>query len=165
MLKPVRARHGFTLVEVLIVMTVFAILAVTVLPQFTAANDDALEAGLRGNLKLLRSQLELYRLQHRGSYPARGSIDPEAFADAMLLSSDADGTTGPINSKPFGPYFTGQIPPNPFSGGTKVRIVESVSRAVPDDDPVFGWLYNPVTGKIKANSTGITADGTPLDRL
>jgi prepilin-type N-terminal cleavage/methylation domain-containing protein len=31
--------YGFTLVEVLIVLAVVAIMAATVLPQFTAAND------------------------------------------------------------------------------------------------------------------------------
>lgn len=167
MTKP-RQRHrptGFTLVEVLILMVVIAIMAATILPQFTAANDDALEAALRDDLKLLRSQIELYKFQHKGNYPGKGSIYPDDFLDAMLLSSDANGTTGPINSKPFGPYFIGQLPPNPYTGGQKVRIVDDVSAAVPDDDPIMGWIYNPKTGKIKANSTGTTAQGTPLASL
>jgi general secretion pathway protein G len=160
-----RTRYGMTLPEVLILMMVFAIMAATVLPQFTAAHDDALEAALRENLKRLRSQIELYRFQHKGNYPGKGSQDSEDVLDALLLSSDADGSIGPIQSKPFGPYFTGQLPANPYSGGTKVRIVPSVSKAVPDDDPLVGWLYNPANGKIKANSTGTAADGTPLDQL
>ncbi len=165
MSQPVRSRYGFTLMEVLIVMMVFAIMAVTVLPQFTAANDDALDAALRENLKKLRTQIELYRLQHRGQYPAHGSRSSEDFLDAMLLSSDADGSTGPAGTKSLGPYFEGRLPANPYSGGTKVRIVDNISEALPDDDPVFGWIYCPATGKIKANSTGTAADGTPLDRL
>ena len=157
--------YGFTLVEVLIVVMVFAIMAATVLPQFTAANDEALEAALRQDLKLLRSQIELYKFQHNGNYPGKGSIHPEDFLNALLLSSDADGATGPINSKPFGPYFLGQLPPNPFTGGTRVRIVDDVAAEVPDNDPVEGWIYNPVTGKIKANCKGSAIDGTPLDRF
>jgi general secretion pathway protein G len=156
---------GFTLVEVLIVMTVFAIMAATVLPQFTAENQAARETALKQDLKLLRSQIELYKFQHNGNYPGKGSIYPDDFLNAMLLSSDADGTTGPINSKPFGPYFLGQLPPNPYTGGTRVRIVDDVGAAVPDDDPVEGWIYNPSTGKIKANCQGTAMDGTPLDRF
>jgi hypothetical protein len=43
--------------------------------------------------------------------------------------------------------------------------VDDVASAVPDDDPVEGWIYNPSTGKIKANSTGSAADGTRLEQL
>ena len=86
--------YGFTLVEVLIVMMVFAIMGATVLPQFTAENHEAQEAALRQDLKLLRSQIELYKFQHNGNYPGKGSIYPDDFLNAMLLSSDADGTTG-----------------------------------------------------------------------
>jgi predicted regulator of Ras-like GTPase activity (Roadblock/LC7/MglB family) len=53
----------------------------------------------------------MYRFQHSGKYPADGSTDPKDFEDAMLLSSDADGTTGAIGTKPFGPYCVGQLPP------------------------------------------------------
>jgi general secretion pathway protein G len=167
MLKPDQraAVSGFTLVEVLIVMTVFAIMAATVLPQFTAENQQARETALKQDLKLLRSQIELYKFQHNGNYPGKGSIYPLDFLNAMLLSSDADGATGPINSKPFGPYFLGQLPPNPYTGGTKVRIVDDVGAQVPDNDPVEGWIYNPSTGKIKANCQGTAMDGTPLDRF
>ena len=156
---------GFTLIEVLILMSVIAIMAATILPQLTAANDDAMEAALRQDLKLLRSQIEHYKFQHKGDYPAKGSIYPEDFLDAMLRSSDADGTTGPAGSKPYGPYFIGQLPPNPYTGGTRVRIVDDVAAEVPDNDPVEGWIYNPATGKIKANCTGTALDGTPLSRL
>lgn len=166
MTKPQHSQPGgFSLVEALIVMAVLAIMAATILPQFTAANDDALESALRDDLKLLRSQIELYKFQHKGNYPGKGSIYPEDFLNAMLMSSDVTGETGPINSKPFGPYFIGQLPPNPYTGGQKVRIVDDVPAAMPDDDPVMGWIYNPATGKIKANCTGTTTDGTPLSSL
>jgi general secretion pathway protein G len=162
---PARELHGFTLVEVLIVAVVVAIMAATVLPQFTANNEDALEAALRQDLKRLRTQIELYKFQHKGNYPGKGSIHPDDFLNALLLSSDADGTTGPVKSKPLGPYFIGQLPPNPYTGGKKVRIADDVAAEVSDNDPVQGWIYNPATGKIKANCTGTAADGTPLDLL
>lgn len=157
--------YGFTLAEVLIVMMVFSIMAATVLPQFTAETYEAQEAALRQDLKLLRSQIELYKFQHNGNYPGKGSIYPDDFLDAMLLSSDAEGATGTISSKPFGPYFLGQLPPNPYTGGTQVRIVDDVATAVTDDDPIEGWIYNPATGRIKANCTGKAMDGTPLERF
>ncbi len=159
------ARSGFTLVEVLIVVVILGILAATVLPQFTSANDDALEAALMQDLQVIRSQIELYKYQHLGKYPADGSVDQQDFIDAMLLSSDADGTTGAVGTKPFGPYFVGQVPPNPFTGARGIKIVNDVPGTAPDDSTTLGWVYNPATGQIKANSSGQTSDGVNLDDL
>ena len=43
-------RHAFTLVEVLIVVVILAILAGTVIPQFTASSDDAKDSAVLYNL-------------------------------------------------------------------------------------------------------------------
>ena len=157
-------RGGFTLVEVLIVVVILGILAATVLPQFTSAGNDAKESALVQDLQTLRSQIELYKFQHNGAFP--GSQNGVIFEDAMLTSTDADGTSGPIGTKPYGPFFIGQVPPNPFTGARGVRVVPDVPAAVPDDSTDDGWIYNPQTGRLKANSTGLAADGvTPLADL
>ncbi|MBW3541700.1 MAG: type II secretion system protein [Planctomycetes bacterium] len=160
-----RSRRGFTLIEVLIVVVILGILAATVLPQFTSASDDARESALRQDLQTLRSQIELFKFQHNGKYPAFGSTNPQDFKDAMLLSSDPDGTTGAVGTKPLGPYFIGQLPANPYTGGREVRIVSDVPGATPDDDPTDGWFYNPATGQVKVNASGTAKDGTPLADL
>lgn len=164
MQKPFRTkRAGFTLVEVLIVVVILGILAATVLPQFTSANDDAKESALIQDLQTIRSQIELYKFQHLGKYPATGSTDEQDFLDAMLLSTDADGTTGAIGTKPFGPYFIGQLPPNPFNGLRTVKVVNS--DPLPEADDTTGWIYSSLTGRIRANSTGVAADGANLADL
>ena len=157
-------RSGFTLVEVLIVVVILGILAATVLPQFTSSSEDAKESAMIQNLQTVRGQIELYRLQHNSTIPAAGTTLEAAFLDAMLLSSDADGTTGPIGTKPFGPYFVGQFPPNPFSGKKDVTVVNA--DPLPAADGATGWIYSSKTGRIKANSTGLAGDGvTKLEDL
>jgi len=57
-------KGGFTLVEILIVVIILGILAAIVIPQFTSASQDARKNSLTSQLQTLRSQLELYKLQH-----------------------------------------------------------------------------------------------------
>lgn len=158
-------RRGFTLVEVLIVVVILGILAATVLPQFTRADSDAKETALTQNLQTLRSQIELYKFQHLSKYPATGTASETAFRDGLLLSSDADGTTGAVGTKPLGPYFIGDLPPNPYNGLRTVTVVNSATLTASDDST--GWIYSSVTGRIKANiATTLSSDGvTKLEDL
>ena len=161
-----RNRRGFTLVEVLIVVVILGILAATVLPQFTTSNNDAKESAVMQDLQTVRSQIELYRFQHLGSLPAEDSTDASDFEDAMLLSSDADNTTGAIGTKPFGPYFIGKLPPNPYNNLRTVLMTTTDLGSVTPDDTT-GWIYNSDLGQIKANTpiTVTTSDGTPVHNL
>ncbi len=163
-------RAGFTLVEVLIVVVVLGILAATVLPQFTVTNDDAKESVLVQDLQIMRSQIQFYMTQHNFKYPANGSTDTDDFRDALLLSSDKDGTTGAIGTKRLGPYLIGSIPPNPYTGGRGIMIVTDVPGTTPDESAkdgteIVGWIYNPATGRIKGNNAGTGSSGVKLDTL
>jgi general secretion pathway protein G len=62
-------RKGFTLIEILIVVIILGILAAIVIPQFTNASQDARKNSLTSQLQTIRSQIELYKLQHRDQLP------------------------------------------------------------------------------------------------
>lgn len=167
--RPNRTRHGFTLVEVLIVVVILGILAATVLPQFNLSTDDTREAALVQNLQILRSQIDLYRFQHNGAYPGSGT---PTFEDQMLGSTQADGTVGTVGQYAYGPYIAGQVPPNPYNGKRGLAVITTDITAedpgptvVDADGAEAGWIYNKNTGQIKANSTENASDGTPLDEL
>ena len=96
------AQRGFTLVELLIVVIILAILAAIIIPQFTAATDDATQSAYDTNIANIRSAVDLYRQQH-GEYPGRvtstgagcpaGSANVPGAADARLRFSHSSVTT------------------------------------------------------------------------
>ena len=134
-------RSGFTLVELLIVVIILGILAAVVIPQFTDASTDTRVSSLSQNLQSIRGQIELYKLQHTGTYP-----DATKFADQMTLATDASGSTT-ATTKPFGPYLQ-RIPNNPFSNANDVSGTVST-------DGTKGWYYE-ATGVFKPNDGGTT---------
>ena len=65
-----KARKGFTLVEILIVVVILGILAAIVIPQFTDASTQSKLSSCRTTLQSMRSQIELYKIQHNDDAPA-----------------------------------------------------------------------------------------------
>jgi prepilin-type N-terminal cleavage/methylation domain-containing protein len=166
-----QTRRGFTLVEVLIVVVILGILAATVLPQFTSANNDAKESALVQDLQTFRSQIELYEFQHESKHP--GQLG-DTFTKHMLLSTDVKGISGVPGSKPFGPYFVGQLPPNPFTGKRDVKVIDDNIDAYDcnaDTDgeglQPAGWVYSKGEGRLRPiiKDTEKAADGTVLNKL
>jgi len=163
-------RNGFTLIEVLIVVVILGILAATVLPQFTSSTANAKESALRADLAQLRSQLTLYKFQHDGVLP-NGTADN--VVKQLTLASDLTGNTAAVGTAgyPYGPYLMGQLPTNPYNGGSGI-MVKSGSISLADVDPTavqgsvkVGWIYSTLTGQVIANTIGTAGDGTALSSL
>jgi general secretion pathway protein G len=64
-----RNQHGYTLLELLIVVTIIGILATLAVPTYQASAMKAREAALRQNLFTLRDVLDQHRAD-QGKYPA-----------------------------------------------------------------------------------------------
>ena len=65
-----RHRTGFTLIEVLIVVVIMAVLAATVIPQFTNSTNDARISTAEYNLRALRGLIEFYKMHRQGIAPS-----------------------------------------------------------------------------------------------
>lgn len=72
-----RHNHGFSLLELVIVVAIIGLLAADVLPSLRAARESGQEAAMRQELHSIRNSLELYR-SDIGSYPpdADRSVPP-----------------------------------------------------------------------------------------
>jgi general secretion pathway protein G len=64
----VRARAGFTLVELLVVMAIIASLLTIAVPRYLNSVEKSREAVLRANLALTRQMLDRY-FEDKGKYP------------------------------------------------------------------------------------------------
>lgn len=62
-------RDGFTLIEMLVVITLIGILAAIALPNFLKAKDKAKEAETKANLHVIQTALERYAVDNHGEFP------------------------------------------------------------------------------------------------
>jgi len=143
---------GFTLIEVLIVVVIMAVLAATIIPQFSSSTQDAKESQLSFNMHTLRSQIELYRIHHLGEYPA---IEDSDDLPKLTHETKADGTvnTGASDpdTYPYGPYVDSELPKNPFNDLNTVAAGTGGAGT-----GASGWQYDASTGDIWPNHTGWT---------
>ena len=78
-------KRAFTLIEILIVVVILGILAAIVIPQFTDASGDAMDANIRSQLQTIRSQIELYNVQLPGlTYSGRAGSDDATFWNDLV---------------------------------------------------------------------------------
>lgn len=140
-------RNAFTLIEVLIVVVIMAILAATIIPQFANSATDAKVSSLKFNLHSLRSQIELYRMQHNGVAPAiDGTTDT---LEQLLAATNAAGTIGTGADYPYGPYILSAVPENPVTGTNAIRAFGGGTwPGTATADGTGGWVYDAATGRI-----------------
>ena len=124
---------GFTLVEILIVVVILGILAAIVVPQFTEASNDAKESALASDLQTVRSQLELFKIQHNGGYPATMSL--------LTTKTDVSGSASATGA--YGPYLQ-QIPTNPFTDSNDIQTTTKGAGTQ-------AWFYAAATGEFTPN--------------
>ncbi len=149
-----RRRKGFTLLEIIIIIVFLGILSKIIIPQVTKAStvEDFQEQALSGILLTLRSQLELYRVEHLDEYPCgdpQNPVSPELFVLRMTSKTNSDHSQNGI----FGDYLS-QFPFNPFNGLNNVRY---------GNDPgknLAGWCFDLETGHIYSDDSGQSPEGT-----
>ena len=128
-----RVNRAFTLIEILIVVVILGILAAIVIPQFTDASQDAMEASLVTQLQTIRSQIELHNVQ----WPARSYAGPNAPALANFWDPLVIGDPIGVDPDYTGDYL--QSPPsNPLQSGSST-VAAAAAMGV-------GWTWEDANG-------------------
>ncbi len=155
MLEITVKNKAFTLVEILIVVIILGILAAIVIPQFTEASNDARTSALQSDLQTIRSQRELYKVQHLENYPeqlAAVGANSAKVIQQLTSRTDANGDVGTDPTQfPFGPYLQ-QFPSNGYVAVPANATVINFGTAAPaPGDGTSGWYINTSTGQFSAN--------------
>jgi general secretion pathway protein G len=159
-------RKGFTLVEILLVVSILGILAAIVLPSFQDNVSQAKESAAKSNLATMRTQIQMYKIQHNGVPPGYvdGAAAPIATMQLQLtgtttLTGQASPNTAPSAPFNFGPYIK-KIPENPFNGlSTIAYVAEATDFSAAVDGTSSGWLYKKETCELALNWTGADSKG------
>jgi type II secretory pathway pseudopilin PulG len=139
---------GFSLLELLVVITFMGLVAAVVIPRMCEGSTGTSDAGLNADLAILRNALDMYACEHSGTYPATASFEAQ-----ITQYTDASGAPNPTRTATyvFGPYLQ-QIPTLPVGarkGNTAVAAAYGGNA---------GWKYDSTTGDIRANTADADTD-------
>jgi general secretion pathway protein G len=153
-------KTGFTLVEILIVVIILGILAAIVIPQFTNASTEARWSATSSLLQTLRSQIELFKLQHSDTLPdlESGSVGAANGGTAGMWNDFTVGHT--FNLKPVGPYMQ-QPPKNPMTGLNTVEDGQSGGAPSATAGFMYDWNGGTGTGRIWATDKDTPSAAAP----
>jgi hypothetical protein len=140
------------LVGAAVVLGLFAYHGVT--SQFQQASAGAQESVLISDLGTVRSQLQLYNVQHLDKYPsqlASVGTDGRKFVEQLTRKTDAEGNfSKSIQAAPYGPYLQ-QFPTNSFArNDSSVKI----GKAPCPGDGSSDWYFCTESNKFSPNDAG-----------
>ncbi len=88
--------RGFTLIELLVVIAIIGILASIVLVSLGSARSKGADAGIKGDLDSIRTQMEVYSSNNSNSYNNACTGDPTIVAALANAASLAGGTVNAV---------------------------------------------------------------------
>ena len=134
-----RTKSGFTLVEILIVMTIIAILATVVIQNIVGFDSEAKVTATKSNLNALRTSVTLFRAK-KGRYPeSLNELVEQTYLDKGVKKR-----------------FLDKIPPESISDPPNNTTEVQISTETLSNDG--GWTYLKDTAEVIVDIT------TPLDK-
>ena len=89
-----RQIRGFTLVELMIVISIIAILAAILLPNFMHARSQSQTSACEGNEKQIATAVEEYAVDNNGQYGSSGIVTSTLLGSTYLSTTPRDPASG-----------------------------------------------------------------------
>lgn len=136
-----KARNGFSLVELVVVIMILGILAAVAAPRLLSTSSAAVDNGLKQTLAVIRNAIELYAADHGGSLPPSDSA-------ANFRTALEDYLRGTFPACPVGPTADDAAESIDIEFGTATAGSAA---------PTKGWYFNTTTGDFFVNFNGQSA--------
>lgn len=134
-----RGQRGFTLIELIIVVTIIGILAGIALVQVRNVQRKAREAALKANLHDLRKALDNF------------------YADKQRFPASLDELV---------PNYMRKIPPDPITEQTDwEEVMETPDPDAPQETDQYGSPASPGVSDVRSRAPGQTLDNVPYSEL
>jgi general secretion pathway protein G len=159
------SRRAFTLIEIFVVLCILSILAAIAIPVFHGHSTRGKDAAARDVLRVMRTQIELYRFEHGGLKPgymngvqATTTVLTNQFIGTSSVTGLANASRTPAGAYIYGPYCQ-KMPVNPFNGLSTIKYVPSATLFSAVATETTGWLYKKETAEFRLNKSGTDSAG------
>ncbi len=163
-MDPMVKQKGFTLIEILIVVSILGIMAAIIMPEFHGHTTKAKEAAAKETLQMARGQIGLFKIQHKGLTPgySNGVLGPEGmillhFTYCSDINGALTNSKTPTGNFIYGPYMN-DYPKNPFNNRHSTLTIDTGN--FPEAKGNHGWIYKASTGEIRLDWPGTDSKGT-----
>ena len=152
-----RRRTAFSLVELVMVVTIIGIVAAIAVPRMASASGTASANALRATLTNVRKAIDCYYAEH-GSFPGYlpGTTTPDGtrFTQQLLEYTDETGASNATFGYPYvlGPYLRAPFAKNPTNNLSTVTVKANPSDPDPADGSV-GWVAALSTGDFQISAS------------
>lgn len=159
-----RRRGGFTLVELVMVVTIIGVVAAIAVPRMSNASARATTNSVEATLAGVRTAIDLYYAEHNrfpGYHPTTLAASGTHFVDQLTKYTDKQGNFNATKSVvyKYGPYLRSPFPTNPTNKLKTVHVKATPAAASPADGTV-GWVAVLSTGDF-----GVSATDAALDEI
>ncbi len=140
---------AFSLVEMVIVVAILGIVAALLIPCFSGQTQEAKEAATKDDLRILRSAIEFYAVNHRGVPPGYPDDDRSRVPTADQFRMQMTTQNACLR----------KMPTNLFNDLDTMCVIENGATFPAEATGAYGWIYQPVTKTIRLDWPGSDKNG------